>query len=354
MPNRPVIALCLLLAFALSSRASDQIRSYTVPKESSVASPGQPQPAKGAADIPVNSAPVQWTLPEGWQQLPPDGVRLGNFAVPGKNGGAATVAITSFPGDVGGELANVNRWRQQLDLPQIGQSNVASTPVTVDSADGKLYDLAGSAARTIVALIQRNGATWFFKMTGDIGAVDDNRPAFMDFLKSIRFTSGGDAASATTTAATSAAPAPAPVSEGNSSPKWTIPSNWSEKAPGPMQFKSFTIADNAGANAAVTVSFFPGAVGGVLANVNRWRGQMGLAAVAEDQLDNTASKLETAGGTATLVDFEGTDAQAGQRIVAVIAPHGDNTWFYKLMGDKALVGTEKDSFVNFVKTVQYP
>ena len=331
MIYRLLVVACVVLIVDLSSRADEQIRSYTVPKENSA--------------IPVNTAPIQWTLPDGWQQLAPDGIRIGNLAVPGKNGGNATVAITSFPGDVGTELDNVNRWRQQLGLAPVEQREVSSESVTVDSSDGKLFDLSGSAARTVVALVRRNGATWFFKMSGDGSTVADAKPTFMEFLKSVRFTGGSDAPAA------QAAPATAADS---SSPKWSVPSNWVEKAPGAMLFKSFSIADSSGASAAVTVSFFPGEVGGPLANVDRWRGQMGLSPVAEGHLAEVTGSLETAGGKATLVDFEGTDAKAGQRLVAVIVPHGENTWFYKLLGDAALVTKEKDSFVNFVETVQYP
>jgi hypothetical protein len=343
-----VIVACAFALSGLSARADDPIRSYTVPKELPAAPagaslPAQSEMAQAASDIPVNTAPVRWTLPEGWQQLPPDGIRLANFAVPGKEGAAAAVAVTSFPGEMGTDWANVNRWRQQLGLAPVEEGDISSAPVTVDSSDGKLFDLSGSTARMIVASVRRSGATWFFKMTGDPAAVGEAKPAFMEFLKSIRFSGGNDSEPATTTTAGD-----------GSSPKWSVPSNWVEKTPGPMLFESFSIADNAGANAAVTVSFFQGAVGGVLANVNRWRGQIGLAPVEQDQLAGISSALDTAGGAATLVDFEGADARPGQRLVAVILPHGENTWFYKLLGDKALVATEKDSFVNFVKNAQYP
>jgi hypothetical protein len=277
--------------------------------------------------------------------LPADGIRLGNFAVPGKDGGQASVAITSFPGEVGTELANVNRWRQQLGLAPVEENGISSTPVTVDSADGKLYDLSGSTEGMVVAQARRNGATWYFKMTGDRATVNGAKPAFMEFLKSIRFDAGNNTSSTTTTTA---------ATTDNASPRWNVPSNWEEKTPGAMLFKSFSITDNGGATAAVTISFFQGAMGGVLANINRWRGQIGVAPVADDQMVGIASNLDTAGGTATLVDFEGAGAKAGQRMVGVMLPHGENTWFYKLLGDKALVAKEKDSFVNFVKTAQYP
>ena len=47
-------------------------------------------------------------------------------------------------------------------------------------------------------------------------------------------------------------------------------------------------------------------------------------------------------------------ARIAARLVAAVVPHGDNTWFYKLMGDGKAVAGQKDSFVQFVKTVHYP
>jgi hypothetical protein len=40
----------------------------------------------------------------------------------------------------------------------------------------------------------------------------------------------------------------------------------------------------------------------------------------------------------------GTDAKTGQpaRLVAAIVPHGDKTWFYKLMGNGKVVGGQKE------------
>ena len=350
-PRQLLLRLAIVLtivAVGIDASADEQIRAYSVPKEQPFQPTVAAQQTKVTPDIPVNSSPIQWTVPDGWQQLPPDGVRLGNFAVTGKNGGAAAVAITSFPGEVGTELDNVNRWRTQLGLEPVEQSGVSSDPVTVDSVDGKLYDLAGKSGRTVVALVRRNGATWFFKLTGDPAAVGETKPAFVDFLKSIHFAaSGGEMPMA------AAAPLPAPVeapAADNTSPKWNVPSDWVEKPASAMLFKSFSV----GGNGTVTVSFFPGAVGGIPANVNRWRGQMGLAPMEDSQLSSATETLETAGGKATAVDIEGAGEKAGQRLVAVIVPHGDNTWFYKLLGEKALVAKEKDSFVNFVKTVQYP
>jgi len=317
-------------------------------------------PPMDAPDFAVNAAPIHWTVPEGWQELAPTSIRKGNFVVPGKNGGKAEVAITSFPGSVGTERDNVNRWRQELGLPPVEESAVSSQPVTVDSFQGKLFDLAGSSARTVVAMVSRNGATWFFKMRGDTEVVAAAKPAFSDFLKSIHFSGAGEEAPAPAVApSAAAAPAPAPPASAEAAsdlPKWVAPADWTETEPGPMVRKKFSIADQAGAKAAVSVSFFPGDVGGTFNNVNRWRGQMGLPPVKADELAGVTETLETAGGKATLVDFTGMDSRTGRpaRLVGAIVPRGDKTWFYKLLGDGPLVGKEKDSFVNFVKGAQYP
>jgi hypothetical protein len=338
--NRWFGVACALLVVDIGIRADDQIRSYNVPKESptqlAAVDPGATPPA---ADIPVNAVPVRFALPSGWQQLAPDGVRLANLAVPGKDGGSATVAITSFPGEVGTELDNVNRWRRQVGLEPVEATAITAQPVVVDGSDGKLYDIAGPTSGTVVVLVRRNGATWFIKMTGDIGTVTDAKPAFLEFVKSVHFP-GGSAAT---------------VAEADStSPRWSVPSNWVKTEPGDMVFRSYSIGNNAGNGGVVTVSFFPGDVGGALANVNRWRSQMELAPVADINLNGLTENIETLGGKGLLVDFEGTGSKSGKRLVAAIVPHGENTWFYKLVGDKALVATEKDGFVNFVKNVQYP
>jgi hypothetical protein len=41
----------------------------------------------------------------------------------------------------------------------------------------------------ILAVIQHHdNMTWFFKMTGDSGLVEQQKPAFVAFLKSLKFT----------------------------------------------------------------------------------------------------------------------------------------------------------------------
>ena len=43
-------------------------------------------------------------------------MRVGNYSVSNKAGEALDFSITSFPGEVGGILANVNRWLGQVGM----------------------------------------------------------------------------------------------------------------------------------------------------------------------------------------------------------------------------------------------
>jgi hypothetical protein len=56
-----------------------------------------------------------------------------------------------------------------------------------------------------------------------------------------------------------------------------------------------------------------------------------------------------------LVDMSGTDMKSGgkTRLVGVIVPKGQQTWFYKLMGPAPLVEQQKDTFTKFVRGVKY-
>lgn len=348
----------MLLAAPCASRAHDEIKTYTVPKERTTADDVVAQlPGKIAAtptsEIPVNPDHdhVTWTTPSTWQELVPTSIRIGNFALHGRNGAKGEAAIYCFPGSVGTELENVNRWRNELKLPPLDSDKIASEPVTIDSLPGKLYEISASSSRTVVASLPRNGSTWFIKMRGDKDVVSDAEPVFRDFLKSIHFTSG--MAEATPASAPDAI---APAESAGAEPKWSVPANWAEKAPGPMILKSYAVADNAGKMVSVTISSFAGDVGGNFANVNRWRAQVSLPPIEDDQLDSVTQPLDTTAGKAIMVDFTGTDSKTGEpaRLVAVIVPHGDGTWFYKLLGDGSVVAGQKESFLKFVQNVHYP
>lgn len=343
---------CLILTVAvgflglgLAALAADDVQSYSIPK-------GHP-PISGSPGFEVNTAPIHWTIPAGWKELPATSIRIGNFLIAGDNDKKAEVAITSFPGRVGTELDNVNRWRREIGLEPLDQNTISSQSVAVDGKQGKLYDLSGKLGNTVVVALPQGSATWFFKLRGDKTIVDSAKPAFLEFLKSVRLTGNGNAMPA---AADPHAGAMPPIENTGPQPKWNPPASWSATEPGPMVVKSFAVAGDNGKSARIAISVFPGDVGGALANVNRWRAQMGLAPIGKSQLSHETKSVPIQGGGAVLVDLSNSDPEPGQpsRMVAAIVPRSGSTWFYKMVGDDAVVAREKAGFVKFVQTAIYP
>lgn len=108
-----------------------------------------------------------------------------------------------------------------------------------------------------------------------------------------------------------------------------------------------------GGAAEVTISKFPGDVGGMVANIQRWRGQLGLNPGSAEEARKSAEMLEIDGKKdAYMVDLSGTNVRSGKtaRMISVGVPYQGETWFFKLMGDDAVVAKEKDKFVQFVKS----
>ena len=124
---------------------------------------------------------------------------------------------------------------------------------------------------------------------------------------------------------------------------------------GELSLARFEIGGSDG-KAEVTVSAFPGPAGGLVANVNRWRGQLGLKPVGQSEAEKLVASLDVMGGKAMLVDMNGQHPETGQkiRLISAIVPREGLTWFYKLMGDEAAAGREKAAFIRFVQSVRYP
>jgi hypothetical protein len=117
-----------------------------------------------------------------------------------------------------------------------------------------------------------------------------------------------------------------------------------------MQTAKFTAGEGAEA-VEITVSMLAGTGGSLLANVNRWRGQLGMGAVAEADLGKCTSPLEIPGGLAVVADL--APEPPTKRMVAVVVARGGGTWFYKVTGSGAAVDKRKAEFLEFVRGVKY-
>jgi hypothetical protein len=198
-----------LLSLALGCR-SDEVSHFRVPKEASFSESG-PRPAMppmpmgertgdaangpGAAPgMPPPSAAkgsLKWSLPKGWSEQPGGGtMRFATFKAPFAGKLEATVVV--LPGQAGGELANVNRWRGQIGLPGFDEAGLTQARKVLKTKAGALnvYDFTseGQAKSRMVAgyISTPDGNTWFLKMTGDADPVAKAKPDFMTILGSVR------------------------------------------------------------------------------------------------------------------------------------------------------------------------
>ncbi len=147
------------------------------------------------ASTPVPTAEggdLAWTAPAGWQARPASAMRKGTYIVAGPGGATAELAITAFPGDVGGDLANVNRWRGQLQLAPIPASELPAALSRfkangLDFAVTEMVALTGNPPQRVIgAIVPHNGSTWFFKLAGPDALVAGERDTFNTFLQTLR------------------------------------------------------------------------------------------------------------------------------------------------------------------------
>jgi hypothetical protein len=200
-PVRPVaIAAAALLAAACSR---DDVSHARVPKVAATAMPGgvgpvvmPPAGVPGAAGGGIDAPPapqgasaLAWTLPKGWTETGASAMRYATLKAPVE--GRLDVSVVVLPGPAGGELANVNRWRNQIGLPPLDEAALGASRKTLKTKAGpvSVFDFTSEGqakSRMIAGLLSVGGSTWFVKMVGDAGPVGTARPDFTRLLESLR------------------------------------------------------------------------------------------------------------------------------------------------------------------------
>jgi hypothetical protein len=140
---------------------------------------------------------------------------------------------------------------------------------------------------------------------------------------------------------------------GGSNLTWTAPATWTAKPSSAMRKGSYALKRD-GAEADLSITAFPGDTGGLHANLNRWRGQVGLSPASAADLDAALVHVDGQGLHFDVIELVGTANGAASRMLGAVTSFGGNSWFFKLLGPDALVAAEKNAFVEFLKTVKAP
>jgi hypothetical protein len=284
----------------------------------------------------------QWKLPEGWiQEAGGAQMRFATVKIPdGRPPLELTVAkVTWGSADETQEiLANVNRWRGQMQLPPISEEDLADETRSLKlAADQKAIavDLAGR--------LKAGGMSPPFASAGK-GDLPAGHPPVSEKATAGK-TAGGGPASAKKSAQVATDP--------NLPFTFDMPTGWH-----PASLKTFSVATFAvekdEQKVEITATPFGGGAGGLLNNVNRWRNLVHLPPVSESELESLLNSYKVDGRPAHMIRlFSPKTAEAPLAIVAVVADRDDTTWFFRMSGPPDFVEDQQPNFDKFMASIKF-
>ena len=186
MNNFKIINILLLLFFVLTGfNDSRHIQSYRMPKKDF----GLANEIEKGSKQNNNVSGLSWSLPETWAPSDGHSLRLASFNVPYSKG-VGDLSIVSLSGESGGLVANVNRWRRQIDLDPIDEQEILASAVNGESRIGpfRLFRLVNDANKEkaiLAAVLPIRSKTFFIKLTASQQGISELRFSFMEFCSSI-------------------------------------------------------------------------------------------------------------------------------------------------------------------------
>ncbi|MEO8499176.1 MAG: hypothetical protein ABI614_29275 [Planctomycetota bacterium] len=141
---------------------------------------------------------------------------------------------------------------------------------------------AGAPHRMLGAVVPRGEFGWFFKLTGANEVVAQQADKFTAFVESIQFGEGDEA-----------------------DPQWQLPEGWKQEPGEGIRFATIKIQTDEQSLELTVIKLPMPPTEGMLSNINRWRGQLGLAPIDDAGLAKETTAVTLAGTTATLVNLVG-------------------------------------------------
>ncbi len=360
------LPLMLLLLISVGCSRQDEIHSYSVPKKTAdgkATETENPSPAREvrmlAAILPGGSqnwffkmtgTPDQvksefntfvqflksitlkddkptWKLPENWIQEPGRSMRFATLKIKGSDPEFELSVIPlpsskSLPEDL---LSNINRWRGQVGLSPITAKDITNASTADPTIETELFTLKdGDQTITAVSL---KGMMAGSPMRG------------APFAGGMR---GG-----------AAKPSPAPSPKADAKLKYETPEGWKPGRSGGMRKAAFDISagDETGE---VTIIDLAKAASPLLPNINRWRGQVGLKAIAESDLSKESQQLKAGDLEATFVKLIGPESSVPRKAILGAIIYRENlAWFVKFTGPAKLAEQEEAHFKQFVESIRF-
>ncbi|MFT6110945.1 MAG: hypothetical protein ACJA2W_003874 [Planctomycetota bacterium] len=310
--------------------------------------------AKGTSSQaePAPRKPLLYDVPEGWEDLPPTqfrNINLRNISEP------STEMILSFlPNDAGGLIPNINRWRGQVGLGDMGPAEIAALTTrkvlgqeaTYVELKGPYRGMTGDAIEDgalFGAVFSQGGGTLFVKMTGARAILEAESAGFSAFLDSIRFNPEVNSS---------------PASDGGSAAQgqgsriaWDSVPDWIE-VPSATAFREVTFKKDG------LEMYVSTAIGNPVDNITRWAGQMSQSPLDEAAVD-ALEKVQMMGlsgyiyeTSGTYRGMGGTGGTPGQRMLAALVAAGGQIVTVKMVGEDAAVQAAKPAFMQLVSSLR--
>lgn len=143
---------------------------------------------------------------------------------------------------------------------EITSYSVPKKAVSSSPADTSSTPAPAKEVRMLAAILPGSPQNWFFKMTGSPEQIKSEFETFVTFLKSITMKAG--------------------------KPAWKLPENWEQEPGRSMRFATLKVKDS---DPPVELSVIPLPASDsletdLLSNINRWRGQVGLADISDKEI----------------------------------------------------------------------
>ena len=299
----------------------------------------------------ASSANTSVPTPPSWEPQPLSQMRQASFLVKGENGAVADISFVSLGSAAGNVLENVNRWLGQLGQAPITEQKLGEIAQRLRTSLGDvgIVDLTGLPdngdpardGRIIAAMVTTADSTLFFKMRGNADLTEAQKGDFMKWVAAVC-----NAQTQTGPPQMAAAPPQAPNA---TQIKWKKPEGWTEVPPSSMRYASFSAPSEDGGKIDISIVTFPGDGGSDADNINRWRGQIGLAPIDANAVTSQIAPLKTEDTTFSTTDIAGDKT----RTIAAWTRRDGRVWFFKATGPNTAVEKEKPNFVKFIESIRF-
>lgn len=297
------------------------------------------------------AAEFDFDMPDGWTALGKTQFRRVNLRF-GPADDPGQCYLVTLPGGGGTLTDNVNRWRNQLGKEPLDRAAVLALPrrkLPRLGAEATIVDLRGSyggmdgkprPGRRFIGWIWREGRQGHYLVcVGPEELIDTSLAAFEAFAMSLR-PRGNERQEPASSEETFA-----------DLLEYDLPESWSRERDRPMRVFNFDVGERSSC-------YVARAGGSALANINRWRGQLGAPALTSVEISRLPL-VKILGSDAVVVEVRGdfgggmgADEIADAMLLGAIGSFRGTSLFVKMLGPENVIEAQRENFLAFCRSIR--